>query len=193
MHTSTYTHMRRFIESSKSRPLGSLEAQQSLAVAVYVYDRVLKLMHPFMPFVTEELWQALPHTGVVCVPVCACVCVCLSACVCVYVYVHVRSCACIRVREFVLCTQSLGTASFAAQRLHVVESHKPEWSSKGPCKLLLVHPLCVAYNYMKALTNATHVTMAKEASIAALWPLRAAPVCMCSVPCIGVDIRNGID
>jgi len=120
MHTSTYTHMRRFIESSKSRPLGSLEAQQSLAVAVYVYDRVLKLMHPFMPFVTEELWQALPHTGVVCVPVCACVCVCLSACVCVYVYVHVRSCACIRVREFVLCTQSLGTASFAAQRLHVV-------------------------------------------------------------------------
>eukprot|EP00967_Tisochrysis_lutea_P027724 scaffold32210_cov19-Tisochrysis_lutea.AAC.1 len=53
----------RFIESSKSRPSGSPQAQQSLAVAVYVFDRVLKLMHPFMPYVTEELWQALPHKG----------------------------------------------------------------------------------------------------------------------------------
>uniref|UniRef100_A0A7S3R9D9 valine--tRNA ligase n=1 Tax=Dunaliella tertiolecta TaxID=3047 RepID=A0A7S3R9D9_DUNTE len=52
-----------FIESSKSRPSGSPQAQQSLAVAVYVFDRVLKLMHPFMPYVTEELWQALPHKG----------------------------------------------------------------------------------------------------------------------------------
>ncbi|KAF5828074.1 tRNA synthetases class I-domain-containing protein [Dunaliella salina] len=52
-----------FIESSKSRPSGSPQAQQSLAVAVYVFDRILKLMHPFMPYVTEELWQALPHKG----------------------------------------------------------------------------------------------------------------------------------
>lgn len=28
-----------------------------------VADRALKLLHPFMPFVTEELWQALPHEG----------------------------------------------------------------------------------------------------------------------------------
>ena len=33
------------------------------AVLVYVFDAVLRLGHPFMPFVTEQLWQALPHQG----------------------------------------------------------------------------------------------------------------------------------
>ena len=27
------------------------------------WEQVLKLLHPFMPFITEEIWQALPHTG----------------------------------------------------------------------------------------------------------------------------------
>ena len=31
--------------------------QQAREVLVYVYDRVLKLAHPFMPFITEEMWQ----------------------------------------------------------------------------------------------------------------------------------------
>ena len=31
---------------------------QTRAVLVYVYDKVLKLAHPFMPFITEEMWQA---------------------------------------------------------------------------------------------------------------------------------------
>ncbi|MEJ2068125.1 MAG: class I tRNA ligase family protein, partial [Deltaproteobacteria bacterium] len=30
---------------------------------VYVLDKTLKLLHPYMPFITEEIWQQLPHKG----------------------------------------------------------------------------------------------------------------------------------
>lgn len=30
---------------------------------VYVLSNTLKLLHPFMPFITEEIWQSLPHEG----------------------------------------------------------------------------------------------------------------------------------
>lgn len=33
------------------------------SVLVYVLDQSLRLLHPFMPFITEEIWQHIPHQG----------------------------------------------------------------------------------------------------------------------------------
>ncbi len=38
----------------------NLDAQR---VLIYVLSGVMKLLHPFMPFITEEIWRTLPHTG----------------------------------------------------------------------------------------------------------------------------------
>jgi len=32
-------------------------------ILLYVLKDILTLLHPFMPFITEEIWQALPHSG----------------------------------------------------------------------------------------------------------------------------------
>ncbi|CAN6700314.1 unnamed protein product [Malus baccata var. baccata] len=52
-----------YIEASKARLYhsdGDSVASVTQAVLLYVFENILKLLHPFMPFVTEELWQALP-------------------------------------------------------------------------------------------------------------------------------------
>jgi valyl-tRNA synthetase len=50
---------------SKVRLYGTDIRQQNTArqVLVYILERSLRLLHPYMPFVTETLWQALPHEG----------------------------------------------------------------------------------------------------------------------------------
>ena len=54
-----------YIEITKPRLLSGdedakIRVQQ---VLLYVLTEILKLLHPFMPFITEEIWQALPHEG----------------------------------------------------------------------------------------------------------------------------------
>ncbi len=39
------------------------DAQAARQVLVWVLGNTLKLLHPFMPFITEEIWQSLPHEG----------------------------------------------------------------------------------------------------------------------------------
>ena len=54
-----------YIELCKTRLNGDDEEAKSTAkaVLVYVMSNTLKLLHPFMPFITEEIWQTLPHDG----------------------------------------------------------------------------------------------------------------------------------
>ena len=53
-----------YIELAKIRlQKGGDEAATARAVLVYVMSETLKLLHPFMPFITEEIWQTLPHDG----------------------------------------------------------------------------------------------------------------------------------
>jgi valyl-tRNA synthetase len=54
-----------YIEASKVALKNGDAATQAAArqTLAYVLERSLRLLHPFMPFVTEELWQHLPHTG----------------------------------------------------------------------------------------------------------------------------------
>ncbi len=51
-----------YIELCKSRLQGE-GADSARRVLVWVMTGMLKLLHPFMPFITEEIWQTLPHEG----------------------------------------------------------------------------------------------------------------------------------
>ena len=54
-----------YIELTKPRLNGEDEESKIGAqkVLLYVLTEILKLVHPFMPFISEEIWQALPHEG----------------------------------------------------------------------------------------------------------------------------------
>ena len=54
-----------YIELTKARLYSedSDRKQTALQVLVYVLDQILRLLHPFMPFITEEIWQSIPHEG----------------------------------------------------------------------------------------------------------------------------------
>ena len=54
-----------YIELTKTRLYSETGKSQLAAqkVLVYVLDQTLRLLHPFMPFITEEIWQAIPHAG----------------------------------------------------------------------------------------------------------------------------------
>ena len=54
-----------YIEICKARLNGEDEkaANTARAVLIHVYTGILTLLHPFMPFITEEIWQSMPHNG----------------------------------------------------------------------------------------------------------------------------------
>lgn len=54
-----------YIELSKIRLNGNDEGEKNTAkaVLVYVLSKAMALLHPFMPFITEEIFLALPHSG----------------------------------------------------------------------------------------------------------------------------------
>ena len=54
-----------YIEMTKEKLNNGTEAEKADTKNIlgYVLDQTLKLMHPIMPFVTEALWQDMPHEG----------------------------------------------------------------------------------------------------------------------------------
>ncbi|WP_409301981.1 valine--tRNA ligase [Peribacillus sp. SCS-155] len=54
-----------YIEMAKLPLYGEDEAAKKTtrSILAYVLDNTMKLLHPFMPFITEEIWQNLPHEG----------------------------------------------------------------------------------------------------------------------------------
>ncbi|MBG9543573.1 valine--tRNA ligase [Cytobacillus firmus] len=54
-----------YIEMAKLPLYGEDEAAKKTtrSILAYVLDNTMRLLHPFMPFITEEIWQNLPHSG----------------------------------------------------------------------------------------------------------------------------------
>lgn len=54
-----------YIEMAKLPLYGEDEARKKTtrSVLAHVLDQTLRMLHPYMPFITEEIWQQLPHEG----------------------------------------------------------------------------------------------------------------------------------
>lgn len=53
-----------YIEAAKPQlKAGGAVRRRTQQVLVKVFRQIMVLLHPFMPFITEEIWQALPHEG----------------------------------------------------------------------------------------------------------------------------------
>ncbi|KGX93469.1 valyl-tRNA synthase [Pontibacillus halophilus JSM 076056 = DSM 19796] len=54
-----------YIEMAKLPLYGEDEAAKhtTRSILAYVLDQTMRMLHPFMPFITEEIWQALPTKG----------------------------------------------------------------------------------------------------------------------------------
>ncbi|MEH7379773.1 valine--tRNA ligase [Bacillus sp. JJ1533] len=54
-----------YIEMAKLPLYGEDEQAKKTtrSILAYVLDNTMRLLHPFMPFITEEIWQNLPHNG----------------------------------------------------------------------------------------------------------------------------------
>ena len=54
-----------YIELTKARLYAEEPERKQTAnrVLVYVLDQTLRLLHPYIPFITEEIWQSIPHEG----------------------------------------------------------------------------------------------------------------------------------
>ena len=50
----------KYLEASKSQIQNKTVAENTKKILLYTLGESLKMLHPFMPFITEEIWQRLP-------------------------------------------------------------------------------------------------------------------------------------